>query len=41
MAQFDTPYTAAPEEPQPQRRKWPLASVMAIDCLQFAPRSRG
>ncbi|MBK9709988.1 MAG: CPBP family intramembrane metalloprotease [Kouleothrix sp.] len=32
MAQYETPYTAAPEGPAPPR-KWPLAGVMAIDFV--------
>jgi membrane protease YdiL (CAAX protease family) len=33
MAQFDPPYTAAPEEAPLRPRKWPLAGVMLIDLV--------
>jgi membrane protease YdiL (CAAX protease family) len=33
MAQYDTPFAAAPEEPQARPRKWPLAAVMLIDLV--------
>jgi membrane protease YdiL (CAAX protease family) len=33
MAQYETPYAAAPEGPPAGRRKWPLAGVMAIDFV--------
>lgn len=33
MAQYDTPYTAAPEGPSSPSRKWPLAAVMLIDLV--------
>jgi membrane protease YdiL (CAAX protease family) len=32
MAQYETPFVPAPEEPQ-RARKWPLAGVMAIDFV--------
>lgn len=33
MAQYDTPYTSAPEETPARSRKWPLAGVMLIDLV--------